>query len=80
MFHRAEQQHRGDQSEELDKGDTQSHGAHHIQLSRKPTLERMGTAFVPPQRRVLGSNGEYIVINENDILESRYNKNHSWST
>lgn len=55
MLHRAEEQHRGDQSEELDEGDTQPHGPDHVQLAVKPALQRVGTSLVPPQRRVLGS-------------------------
>lgn len=62
MLHRAEQQHRGDQPEQLDKGDAQSHGAHHVQLAGEPALQRVGTALVPPQRRILRSRvGEIMV-------------------
>lgn len=55
MLHRAEQQHRCDQSEELYESDTQSDGSHHIQLSIEPTLQRMGASLVEPQSRILGA-------------------------
>lgn len=55
MLHRAEEQHRGDQPEELDEGDAQAHSPNHIQLSGEPALEGMGTALVPPQGGVFRS-------------------------
>lgn len=57
VLHRAEEQHRGDQPEELDEGDAQAHSSNHIQLSGEPALEGMSTALVPPQGGVLRSKG-----------------------
>lgn len=53
MLHRAEQQHRCDQPEELHECDAQPDGAHHIELTIEPALQRVGASLVPPQRRIL---------------------------
>lgn len=53
MLHRAEQQHRCDQPEELHECDAQPDGPHHIELPVEPALQRVGASLVPPQCRIL---------------------------